>query len=362
MNESGLLKLGYASWSAAVDPQSIPSTEGTHRARVIAVHKDRFDISDGITDASAELLGRLMFNADSALDLPTVGDWVIVTNLENHSTAIIHGLLPRKSLLVRKSPGKKLDMQLIAANVDVALIMQSLNENFNPRRLERYLVMVHESGIKPVVLLSKCDLLSDAEIDDRVGQIKSDMPDLDVVAFSNENHAGLPQLGERLLPGITCCLLGSSGVGKTSLLNNLQSNMQFKTSDVSRVKQKGRHTTTARQLIVLPSGAIIVDTPGMRELGNMSVSTGLDDTFADIAGIAGNCRFADCLHEKETGCAVLEAIESGEISAERYQNYLKMNREVAFSEASYVEKRRKSKKLGKLYKAIQREKKQRKSD
>ncbi len=328
-------------------------------ARVVAVHKDSYIISNGEVDVFAELVGKLLFSASSPLDYPAVGDWVLANFYDENTFAIIHEILSRKSLLKRKTPGKKVDLQLIATNIDVAFIIQSLNEDFNLRRLERYLVMVNEGKIRPVVLLSKSDLLKNEDIIRIIAQIQEIMPQLPVVHFSNENDSALDNVQGIMQPGLTYCLLGSSGVGKTTLINNLIGESRYKTKLVSKKESKGKHTTTHRQLIKLDFGAMIVDTPGMRELGNFSVTTGLDETFTEISALSENCRFTDCTHISEKGCAVLSAVENGQISEKRYRNYLKMTKESSYNEMSYLEKRNKDKQFGKFCKSVMKSKKHR---
>jgi len=326
-------------------------------ARVVAVHKDSYTISNGEVDVLAELVGKLIFSASSPTDYPAVGDWVLVNFYDEDTFAIIHEVLPRKSLLKRKTPGKKVEFQLIAANIDVAFIVQSLNENFNLRRLERYLVMVNEGNIQPIVLLSKSDLLAIEDITNRINEIQKIMPRLRVIPFSNENEFGLNSVKEIMQPGLTYCLLGSSGVGKTTLINNLIGESTYKTKTVSKKESKGRHATTLRQLIKLGFGAMVVDTPGMRELGNFSVDTGLEETFAEIITLSEKCRFNDCTHVGEKGCAVLDAVEKDLLSADRYQNYVKMTQESTYNEMSYWEKRKKDKAFGKHCKTVMKHKK-----
>jgi ribosome biogenesis GTPase len=297
-------------------------------------------------------VGKLLFSAASPLDYPAVGDWVLVKYYDENTFAVIHEIIQRKSLLKRKTPGKKIEFQLIAANIDAAFIVQSLDHNFNLRRLERYLVMVNESHIRPVVLLSKSDLLTSEEIEGRIDEIHEIMPQLQVLPFSNENGSGLERIKDLLVPGLTCCLLGSSGVGKTTLLNHLIGEDVFRTRTVREKDGKGRHATTARQLITLNGGAMVVDTPGMRELENFSVETGLDDTFEEITALTGKCRFNDCSHNSEQGCAVLAAVTEGALSEKRYQNYMKMIRESLFNDMSYVEKRHKDKQFAKHCKTV----------
>ncbi|WP_446012173.1 ribosome small subunit-dependent GTPase A [Candidatus Electrothrix sp.] len=243
---------------------NVPAEDLEHfeLAKVAAVHKDSYIVTTGENNVSAELVGKILFNASSPLDYPAVGDWVLTSFYDNDTLAIIHELLPRNSLLKRKTPGKKVDFQLIAANIDTAFIVQSLNENFNLRRLERYLVMVHEAGINPVVLLSKSDLLDNDDIAIRIAEVQSIAPDIEILSLSSEDGSGLDDIKAMMQPGQTYCLLGSSGVGKTTLLNTLIGEALHTTKTVSSKESKGRHATTHRQLIRLGSGAMIVDTPG----------------------------------------------------------------------------------------------------
>ena len=348
-------KLGFDNWfQDNVDPESLEDLE---IARVIAVHKDSYTITNGETDVFAELIGKILYSAASPLDYPSVGDWVLAKFYDEYTFSIIHRIIKRKSLLKRKTPGKKIDFQLIAANIDAAFIVQSLDDNFNLRRLERYLVMINESNIRPIVLLSKSDLLTSEEVTTRIRDIHQIMPHLPVQPFSNENESGLKSVRDLLTPGQTYCLLGSSGVGKTTLLNNLIGESVFKTKTVREKDSKGRHATTYRQLIKLDCGAMVVDTPGMRELGNFSVETGLDETFAEIIELSQQCQFNDCTHVAEKGCAVLKAVEDGELSEKRYQNYIKMNKESIYNEMSYLEKRQKDKQFGKFVKTVMKHKK-----
>jgi len=324
-------------------------------ARVTAVNKDNFILKNEKNEVFAELTGKFLFNVESSLDTPTVGDWVYVQYFDDDSFAVIHELVPRKSILKRKTSGKKIEFQLIAANIDTAFIMQSLDSNYNLRRLERYLAMIHEANIRPVVLLSKSDLVSPEEIEEKLLAMHSTVPDVQVLAFSNLNSSGLDQINKHLVPGETVCLLGSSGVGKTTLLNKLLGEDLFKTQEVREKDERGKHTTSRRQLITLKNGAMIIDMPGMRELGNIGVESGLQETFSDIVELANKCRFTNCTHLQENGCAVLSAVDDGSISQERYHNYIQMKKESAFNERSYLEKRRRDKKFGRFYKSVQKD-------
>lgn len=336
-----------------------PALAGPGLARVIAVHKDHYLVSRGDGDVFAEASGKFLHRATSAMDLPTVGDWVRADFLDDGTHAVIRELVPRKSLLRRKSAGRNVDYQLIGANIDTAFVLQSLDHDFNPRRLERYLVMVHESGAVPAVLLSKCDLCDPAATEEKLASIADRVLGLEVLPFSNQTGQGLDRIEARLRPGKTYCLVGSSGVGKSTLLNRLLGSDRLETQEVRAKDSKGRHTTTHRQLFRLPSGALVIDSPGMRELGNLFVETGMGETFADITKLERQCRFADCSHTNEKGCAVRAAIEEGRLPEERYRNYEAMNRESAFHEMSYHEKRRKDRAFGKMVKSVMKDKNKR---
>lgn len=323
--------------------------------RVTGVYKNSFTLRYKENDIFSEMTGNLIYNTVSPIDCPTVGDWVYAQFFNQNSWGIIHELIPRKTVLMRKMPGKKISSQLIAANVDTAFIMQSLDRNFNLRRLERYLAITKEGHISPVVLLSKSDLLPEVKITEKVKDILAIMPDVNLISFSNVNEYQLNKVKGLFLSGKTYCLLGSSGVGKTTLINQLIGKNTFKTREVRIKNGKGKHTTTYRQIIDLPNGALIIDTPGMRELGMVDSQLGIDDTFADIVNLSKYCRFNNCTHNKEEGCAVLDALHKGILPRGRYQNYMKMKKESVYYEMSYLEKRRKDKQLGRFYKKVMKE-------
>ncbi len=326
-------------------------------ARVVAVHRERYIISNGQSEVPAEVTGKLMFSAESPLDFPAVGDWVGVQYFDNAASAIIDTVLPRQTVLKRKTSGKKIDYQLIAANIDTGLIVQSLDGNYNVRRLERYLVMIHDSRIQPVVLLSKSDLLTEGEIQERIAGIHDLMPGIPVAAFSNKSGTGLGTVQAFLEAQRTFCMLGSSGVGKTTLLNKLLGKEQFTTRAIRDKDGKGRHTTTGRQLIRLPGGALLIDTPGMRELGNIAVEAGIEETFSEFTVLAEQCRFSDCSHTQEQGCAILKALATGEIESARYESFMRLARESAFHEMSFLEKKKKDRQFGKMVKTVMKHKK-----
>jgi len=321
-------------------------------ARVSGVDRDRFTVMNESSEVSAELTGKLRFSAETSADIPCVGDWVLAEYHNDDTLAIIHELLPRKTSLRRKTPGKEVGFQMIAANLDVACIVQSCESDFNIRRLERYLVAARDGKIEPVIVLTKSDLVSPEVLEEMIGRVRQSGIAESVRALSSITHEGLEEFQALLERGRTYCLLGSSGVGKTTLLNHLIGREEFETAAVREKDGRGRHTTARRQLIVLDSGAMLIDTPGMRELGLLGAEAGIEESFGEIAQLAHNCRFSDCTHTQELGCAVLAALEGGELSQERYESFQKLVKESAYYERSYIERRQRDKKFGRMVKSI----------
>jgi len=324
-------------------------------ARVTAVDRGRYVVRNEHREVPAKVTGRFLYSSESTIDLPCVGDWVCVQYHDSENFASIHRILPRKSLLRRKSAGKDIEFQMIAANIDVALIVQACHFDFNVRRLERYLVMVNESHIEPLLILTKIDLVSPDELEQLVTKIRRAGISARIIALSNITGAGIDQIREVMISGKTYCFLGSSGVGKTTLINQLIGHSALETRTVSGTGE-GRHTTARRQLIVLEQGAMLIDTPGMRELGILGAGEGIDDSFADIRELSLSCRFTNCSHTNEPGCAVLMELESGKLNQEHYRNYLKLKKESEFHEMSYTEKRKKDKAFGRFVQSVKKHK------
>lgn len=319
-------------------------------ARVSAVDRDHYLIRNAEGELPATLAGRLAYHCTSPGDFPCVGDWVEVCYRDAGSHASILAVRPRQSFLRRKSPGKTVEFQMIAANIDTAFIVQSCHFDFNVARLERYLVMVREGHIEPVILLTKSDRVSPLELEHDIDQIREAGIDVPVIALSLVAGSGLDSVRALIQRGKTYCLLGSSGVGKTTLINHLAGEAGLRTGAVSH-SGEGCHTTTRRQLIVLAQGGLMMDMPGMRELGLLAVGQQIDAGFADIQAWSAQCRFADCRHHSEPGCAIRRAIEHGELDAGRWNAYLKLKTESDFHEMSYLEKRNKDRAFGKLVQA-----------
>jgi ribosome biogenesis GTPase len=312
------------------------------------VDRERYLVHNEHGELQAEPTGRLLYAAGSNQDLPCVGDWALAEYFNEGSLAIIHDILPRKSFLRRRAPGKNVDYQMIASNIDTAFIMQSCDTDFNIRRLERYLVMVAKGNIEPLILISKSDLMNAEDLRKRVDQISEARIGAKVTTFSNTTGSGLPLIHQALQRGKTYCLLGSSGVGKTTLLNTLLGREEFRTAPVREKDGRGRHITSNRQLIILDSGALLIDTPGLRELGMGDAAGAIDESFSDIEQLTGQCRFKDCTHTVEKGCAVREAIADGRLEVDRYESYMKLMKEARFFRMSYVERRRKERQFGRL--------------
>ena len=303
----------------------VPNTEDLPGipARVTAVHKERYEIAcvHGITYAR---LKTKEYYVDTQA-FPTAGDFVMVNYMDNGDSQII-ATLPRRTFFSRREPGPIPREQAVAANFDYVFIMQSLNLDFNPKRLERYLTLAWQSGATPVILLTKADLAEDYW--DYLTQVERVATGVNIHVVSAHTGAGLPRLNAYLQPGKTVVFLGSSGVGKSTLVNALAGEEIMAVSAIREDDSKGRHTTTHRQLIRLKSGVMIIDTPGMRELGMWDVSEGLGDAFADVERFVGKCRFSDCKHQTEPGCAVKAAIAVGELDIGRWESYQKLSQEV----------------------------------
>ncbi len=301
--------------------------EGAVMARILSESRTQFEIVSTNGLHPAQCTGSMQHHAMGRLDLPTVGDWVHLRHLPTEGEmALIDGVMERQSLFMRKQAGPSEQPQPIAANIDTLFIVTGLDFDLNPARIERYVTQAWQSGAEPVLVLTKSDLNSDWRT--LQGQMQQRMLSVDCIAISCITGAGFEGLNRYLQPGRTVALVGSSGVGKSTLLNTLAGHELASTQQVRADDSKGRHTTTSRNLYLLPSGAMVLDTPGMRELGLWGVE-GSDAGFEDIAELSQQCRFADCKHQTEPGCAVREAIVTGSLQQSRLNSYHRLLREAA---------------------------------
>lgn len=328
-------------------------------ARVIAVYRGVYKLKDVENEFQGKVKGKTMFNATSQEDYPAVGDWVTITKYDN-APATIHAVLPRRSLIKRRYGDKnrvseKTEVQVIAANVDVAFIVVSVDRDYSINRIERYIAMIADTSIVPVVVINKADLISAEACDAKVLDMKKRLGDRDVIVTDTKRENGVDALKRYMQKGKTYCFLGSSGVGKSSLINTLLENNIIKTGDISTYSHRGTHTTTQREMYFLAQGGIVIDNPGIREVGVTDVNDGIEDAFDDMLQLAQKCKFVDCTHTHEPGCAILSACKNGAVDRERYDNYVQIKKELAYHVLNKKEKREKDRRFGKSVNKIKKE-------
>jgi ribosome biogenesis GTPase / thiamine phosphate phosphatase len=317
-------------------------------ARVIAEYRGAYKVKDADGDYLAKVTGKQMFKALSREDYPAVGDWVAITKPDEEN-AVIQAVLPRQTIMKRKYSNKN-ETQIIATNIDVAFVIESVDRDYNLNRFERYFAIAKDGGIKPAIILNKIDLISEEELQIKLEQIKNRLSNVDVIATSVIINEGLDNLKSYIDKSKTYCFLGSSGVGKSSLINKLLGKDVIKTEIISTYSDRGKHATTSRQMYFLKDGGIVIDNPGMREVGMTDISFGINNLFDEISALGKKCKYVDCTHTNEPGCEVLSALKAGKIDEDKYLNYINLKKESEYYEMTEMDKRGKDRQFGKFIK------------
>jgi len=348
MNEEiSLTDLGYNdSFEAAL--REYAELEGCSPARVTAEHKGAYVVKDEEGEYFATVTGKHMHEASSRADYPAVGDWVVIAKT-SEDKAVINHILPRKTQLKKKYSSKD-DTQIIAANVDCVFIVESLDRDYNLNRFERYFVLAKEGGVTPVAILNKTDLVSFEDLESIIQKFKERFEDVPLVCTTTHNDEALSELRAHIKAGQTYSFLGSSGVGKSSLINSLLGTGKLEVGDIGEHAGRGKHTTTARAMYVLPGGGVVIDNPGTRGVGVVEAERGVEDVFDEITDMSASCKYSNCTHTQEPGCAVLKAVAAGELEEQKYQNYIRLTKENEHYEMNDLEKRRKDRTFGKFIK------------
>jgi len=323
-------------------------------ARVISEFKEAYKVKNPKGEFLAKITGKQIFTASAREDYPAVGDWVAITELDGER-AVIRAVLPRLTVIKRKygnknRAGEKNETQIIATNIDVAFVVESVDRDYSLNRFERYFAIAENGGVKPAIILNKIDLLSREELDERLVQLRNRFPGIDIILTSVLNNKGLNELQKYIIKSKTYCFLGSSGVGKSSLINKLIGENTIKTDDISSYSGRGKHVTTSRQMYFLDNGGIVIDNPGIREVGMTDVGQGINIIFDEIAALAQKCKYTDCTHAHEPGCEVIRAVKSGKLDKAKYSNYINLKKESEYYEMNDLEKREKDRQFGKFVK------------
>ena len=332
---------------------------GFFPARVIEENKGSYKVKNLDGEFLAKITGKRMFEATGREDFPAVGDWVLINEV-NEKQVVIEEILPRQSIIKRRfgdknKSGGKSDIQIIATNIDVTLVVESVDRDYNLNRFERYFAILEEGDVKGAIVLNKIDLLTQAEKDDKLSELKERFPQVDIIMTSTKVESGLKQLTDYIKEGKTYCFLGSSGVGKSSLINKLLGEVLITTSDVGLASQRGKHTTTRRQMYFLSSGGIVIDNPGIREVGGVDLEEGIDSLYEEITELGQNCKYTNCTHTHEPGCFVTEALKANKLDADKYANYINLKKEAEHYKLNSSEKRQKGKSFGRFISQTEKE-------
>jgi ribosome biogenesis GTPase len=345
--------LGYCDFFE--DGRKANPNENFIPARIVAEHKEAYILRNATSEFSAKVTGKMMFTSSSREDYPAVGDWVLISKPEKDNT-VIHEILPRKTVLKRKSVSKS-DVQIIASNIDVAFIVLSPDRDYSLNRVERYFSIAESGNIKPVIVLNKTDLISELELEFKLNEIRCRFKNAEIFTTSIITGNSIDDINNFIKKGLTYCFIGSSGVGKSSLINVLIGKDIIKTEEISSRTSRGKHITTHRQLFMLKNGGLVIDNPGMREIGLIDVDTGIENVFEDISAFSKNCQFSNCTHIHEPGCAVLAAVKKGDMDEKKYANFIKLARENEYHNLTRLEMREKNRKFGRMVKQFKKHKK-----
>ncbi len=337
---SGSFRTQFEALADTVEPESADHRPTAPRApgRIVLELRGELTVSTAEGDRIARIPGRLRHRAEDPEDLPAIGDWVVVGAREGDGFDTVETILERSSRIVRKTPGERTEQQVVATNVDIVFAVMGLDGDFNPRRLERFLLTIRDSGASPVVVLTKSDLTQD--VGDQLQRVQEVAAGAPVHTVSNSTGEGLAALEQYLEPGVTLALMGSSGVGKSSLVNSLCGEEVMETGAVRTSDDRGKHTTSHRQLVRLPTGALLIDNPGIREIQLWVSQESLESAFPKIWELTAQCRFSDCSHSTEPGCAILAALESGDIPPARWESFVALRQELEDLEARRAARRR----------------------
>lgn len=328
-------------------------------ARIIAEYKEAYRVKNINGEFLAKITGKQIFKALKREDYPAVGDWVSIIEADSEH-AVIKSILPRQTIIKRRfgdknKSGEKSNVQIIATNIDIGFVIESVDRDYSLNRFERYFSLLLDGGVKRSIILNKIDLLSLEEKENKLNELKNRFPDTDIILTSTLNNDGLEELKNYIKKGKTYCFLGSSGVGKSSLINKLIGEEIIETSDISSYSDRGKHTTTGRQMYFLDNGGIVIDNPGIREVGMTDTIYGINDFFDEISVLGKKCKYVDCTHTNEPECVVLDAIQSGVIDEEKYSNYINLKKEAEYYNMNDAEKREKDKSFGKFMKKAKKE-------